>query len=69
MPANLAAIRRWCELVRPDLVEYIDRLATSNDRSHDAFILLMTTSFEAGRMFQSERPVPGEYDVHAMEGY
>lgn len=69
MPTNLAAIRRWCELHRPDMIESIDQLATSNNPNLNAFILLATTAFEAGRMFQSERPVPGEYDAHAMEGY
>lgn len=55
-PKNLAAIRTWMNKNRPDLASQLDALARN-----DAAILLLTSGFEAGRMFQSENPksVPG----------
>ncbi len=51
VPLNLAAILQWCDKYRPDLKAVIWA-----ERGNNAFILLMTVGFEAGRRFQHERP-------------
>lgn len=50
-PRNLAAINRWIAQNRPDCSALIDMLLKTDRK--DAFILMMTMSFEAGRMFQA----------------
>lgn len=50
-PLNLAAIRKWVNTNRPDLLPQFNYLV-----SMDAGILLMTIGFEAGRQFQVENP-------------
>lgn len=50
-PLNLVAIRKWVNDNRPDLMPQFNGLI-----QNDAAILLLTTGFEAGRMFQSENP-------------
>jgi hypothetical protein len=58
---NVTAIKDWCHDQRPDLVPHITRIADGNVAQSDAFILLMTTAFEAGRMFQSKLADPARY--------
>ena len=50
-PKNVAALRKWVNTNRPDIAPMFDRYI-----KEDAFILLMTIGFEAGRMFQAENP-------------
>jgi hypothetical protein len=54
---NLEAIRRWVRENRPDLTQHFSKL-----EDNDGFILVMTTCFEAGRLFQSELPDPKNYN-------
>jgi hypothetical protein len=49
-----AAIMKWCEKHRPDLIQHIT--PKGNQRADDAFALLMSIGFEAGRQFQADRP-------------
>jgi len=51
MPRNVQAIRKWVHANRPDMIEPMDGVIA---QANDALILLMTTAFEAGRMFQAE---------------
>ena len=48
---NLQAILEWVKKNRPDCLEYVEQLVTS-----DGPILLMTMAFEAGRTFQKKNP-------------
>lgn len=50
-PKNLEAIRKWTKENRPDIYPHFDTYITQN-----AFILLLSIGFEAGRQFQNENP-------------
>jgi hypothetical protein len=64
---NLDAIKLWVSNNRSDMIESIDRIA--NGAGGDAMILLMTTSFEAGRMFQSCQLNAGSYEPGDVQYY
>lgn len=49
-PRNVSAILKWSRENRPDLFPKMVAIAEHGDTTH---ILLMTTAFEAGRMFQA----------------
>lgn len=51
VPLNLLAVLDWCQELRPDL-----RPVVWAERNNNAFILLLTTGFEAGRHFQHGHP-------------
>jgi hypothetical protein len=48
------AIMKWCKQFRPDLIQHIT--PKGNQSADDAFALLMSIGFEAGRQFQADRP-------------
>lgn len=59
MPRNVEAILNWTRLNRPDMVETMEVVVA---QGKDSLILLMTTAFEAGRMFQAEEAAdPARY--------
>jgi hypothetical protein len=58
---NAAAIRKWVEKNRPDILHHLDHLMKS-----DATLFLLVIGFESGRVYQHENPNnvpgnPGEY--------
>lgn len=48
-PKNLTAIREWVKINRPDIHPNMDTYV-----EQDAFILLLSIGFEAGRKFQHD---------------
>lgn len=48
---NLEAIKAWVRSCRPDLVHMLPQMEREN-----AFILLLTIGFEAGRSWQKQSP-------------
>jgi hypothetical protein len=51
MPKNAQAIKDWIVKNRPDLALNVDMYL-----QQDAFILLLSIGFEAGRQFQVDNP-------------
>lgn len=51
LPKNAQAIKDWIIKNRPDIAPMVDTYM-----SQDAFILLLTIGFEAGREFQNNNP-------------
>lgn len=60
--ANIAAILDWCANYRPDIYANVQRVIELPGDQGAAFTLLMTASFEAGRMFQTTVPSPTTYE-------
>jgi hypothetical protein len=50
MNLRTAEIQKWCKAHRPDLMQYVQ------ENTPDAFALLLSIGFEAGRQFQSKNP-------------
>ena len=65
-PGNVAAILEWCKLYRPDMTDYVEKIVNMPGEQGAAFCLLMTSSFEAGRMFQSQFEDPARYNIHEV---
>jgi hypothetical protein len=51
---NVTAMKEWVAENRPDLTDQFEIVFAGRGAVSDAYILLMTTAFEAGRMFQSK---------------
>lgn len=67
--ANIEAIITWCETYRPDMTQNIRRISEFPGEQGAAYALMMTTAFEAGRMFQTTVPSPTTYDPFDVEYY
>lgn len=59
-PKNLQAILDWCAQHRPDLGAVVEA-----EKNNDAFIMLLTVGFEAGRQFQHDHPTEALYPQHS----
>lgn len=67
MPKNMGAknanaILDWCDKHRPDLVDHITKIMELPNEQGAAYMLLMTSAFEAGRMFQTTVDAPTSYE-------
>ncbi|MBU1179990.1 hypothetical protein KJ885_03530 [Patescibacteria group bacterium] len=58
MAKNFDAIKKWVEKNRPDLMQQLSPIfdGTAQRKTTDAFILLLSVGFEAGRQFQIDNP-------------
>lgn len=58
-PPNMEAIMDWVRERRPDMLPYMEQLmekTKEGDQLGDAYILLMSTCFTAGRVYQHKYP-------------
>lgn len=55
-PRNVQAILDYCESKRPDCTESILHVLAMKGEQANAFILLISLGFEAGREFQKDNP-------------
>jgi len=58
---NTDAILKWCELNRPDMIPSMRLII---EEANPAYVLMMTSAFEAGRMFQTTVDNPTSYEPH-----
>lgn len=67
--ANIEAILQWCQAHRPDIVDHVQAVTNLPGEKGAVFALLMTTAFEAGRMFQTTVENPTTYEPFDTEYY
>lgn len=56
---NTDAILKWCKEQRPDITASMRRII---EEANPAYVLMLTTAFEAGRMFQTTVTSPTSYE-------
>ena len=46
----------WARKNRPDMVQYLEEIVSMGGARGDAFLLLICSSFSAGRWYQNQNP-------------
>ena len=67
-PNSMAELLAWAKVNRPDMVPYLEQLATKRGEKAEAIWLLVASAFDAGRWYQRSFPWSQPITKHYTPG-